>query len=85
MTNKEALRELDEAVTRYFHGSGGAGEFVTGWVLSASVKHPAHQNSDGYFTQHSEGLPYHSQLGLLVAALEEKQNLVLINTMKGMN
>jgi hypothetical protein len=40
-------------------------------------------NSDGYFTQNSEALAFHSQIGLLSAALDEKKNMILINMWKG--
>jgi len=82
MTDQEALQKLDEAISEFFNTAANAGSLVTGWVLTGSVKHPEMHSSDGYFTQHSEGLPYHSQLGLLTAGLEEKKNLVLINTWK---
>ena len=60
-------------------GSGGC-LCLAGRVFAKSVKHPSLPNSDGYTVDHSSGLPYHSQLGLLEAGLVEKKNLVLINT-----
>jgi hypothetical protein len=50
-------------------------------VLSISVKHPTMPGGDGYISLHSEGLPYHSQIGLLHAALEDKNNQILVNTL----
>jgi len=81
-TDQKALQQLDDAISEFFNTAANAGAIVTGWVLTGSVKHPQMHSGDGYFTQTSEGLPYHSQLGLLSAALEEKKNLVLINTWK---
>jgi hypothetical protein len=78
----EALQLLDQAISEFLTTSVNSGDVLTGWVLTGSVKHPQMFSSDGYFTQSSSGLPYHSQLGLLTAALEEKKNLVLINTWK---
>jgi len=46
------------------------------------VKHPLFPNSDGYITEHSPGLPYHAQLGLLVAAADEKRSTILSNILK---
>jgi len=51
-------------------------------MLSVSVRHPAMENSDGYIVENSDGLPYHSQLGLLTAALDEKRNTILSQTLK---
>jgi hypothetical protein len=42
-----------------------------------SVRDPAMNNSDGYFVDTSDGLPYHSQLGLMMASMDEKRNTVL--------
>ena len=75
-----ALQKLDDAVANWVRDRGDGGDFVTGWVLVSSVKHPSLPNSDGYTVDHSQGLPYHSQLGLLEAGLVEKRNQVLINT-----
>jgi hypothetical protein len=82
MTDKEALQKLDEAINEFVTGYADKGAILTGWVLTGSTKHPQMLSSDGYLTQHSQALPYHSQIGLLTAALEEKKNLVLINTWK---
>lgn len=75
-----AKQVLDNAVAAWIKERGDGKEFLTGWVLVTSVKHPGLPNSDGYTVDHSSGLPYHSQLGLLEAGLVEKKNLVLINT-----
>ena len=50
------------------------------WLSGTRVKQASLPNSNGYTVDHSLGLPYHSQLGLLEAGLVEKKNLVLINT-----
>ena len=75
-----AKQVLDDAVAAWIKERGDGKEFLTGWVLVTSVKHPGLPNSDGYTVDHSSGLPYHSQLGLLEAGIVEKKNLVLINT-----
>jgi hypothetical protein len=68
---------LDEFIQKYVRSNADGAEIVTGWVLSISVRHPAADNSDGYIVENSDGLPYHSQVGLLTAALDEKKNIVL--------
>jgi hypothetical protein len=70
-------QELEAEIEKYVRSNAEGEEIITGWVLSISVKHPAANNSDGYIVENSEGLPYHSQLGLLMAALDEKKNIVL--------
>jgi hypothetical protein len=70
-------QELEEQIQKYVRANADGKEIITGWVLSLSVKHPAANNSDGYIVENSEGLPYHSQLGLLMAAMDEKKNIIL--------
>jgi hypothetical protein len=81
MSEISAKAQLDSAITDYLRATGDDGAILTGWVLSGSVKHPSAPGSDGYFVEHSAGLPFHSQLGLLMAGLDEKRNRVLINTL----
>jgi hypothetical protein len=68
---------LDEHIQNYVRANADGSEIVTGWVLSLSVKHPAAEGSDGYIVETSQGLPYHSQIGLLTAAIDEKKNIIL--------
>ena len=82
MSDISAKHALDGAIADYLHTTGEDGAILTGWVLSASLQHPGFPGSDGYCVEHSAGLPYHSQIGLLMTALDEKKNLVLINTTK---
>jgi hypothetical protein len=70
-------QEMDDFIQKYVRANADGAEIITGWVLSISVRHPAAENSDGYIVENSEGLPYHSQVGLLTAALDEKKNIVL--------
>jgi hypothetical protein len=71
------MNEFDNAVQEFVREVSDEKEIVTGWVLCATVKHPAIPNSDGYVVRHSEGLAYHSQIGLLQASLDEKRNVIL--------
>ena len=79
MSQKETEVLLDDAIGELVQ-EGDPGAIVTGWVLSISVKHPTMPRGDGYISLNSEGLPYHSQIGLLHAALEEKNKQILVNT-----
>ena len=69
--------ELEEQIEKYVRSNADGAEIITGWVLSVSVKHPEMNGSDGYIVENSEALPYHSQVGLLTAALDEKKNAIL--------
>lgn len=79
MSQKETDVVLDDAIGELVQ-EGNPGAIATGWVLSISVKHPTMPRGDGYISVNSEGLPYHSQIGLLHAELEEKNNQILVNT-----
>ena len=81
MAKTTAEKVLDDAIGE-FVGSQDPGALVTGWVLSISVKHPTMPSGDGYISLNSEGLPYHSQIGLLHAALEEKNTTILLGALK---
>lgn len=85
MTQDATQGTLDDAVRRYAEENAGGSDVVTGSVLTTSVKHPLLPNTDGYITEHSPGLPYHAQIGLLVAAADEKRNTILANILKENN
>ena len=82
MTQNATQGTLDDAVRHYVKENGDGSDVVTGWVLTTTVKHPHLPDSDGYITEHSPGLPYHAQLGLLVAAADEKRSTILSNILK---
>lgn len=71
------MNKFDDAVQEFVREVSSQEEIVTGWVLCATVKHPSIPNSDGYVVQHTKGMPYHSQIGLLQASLDEKRNTIL--------
>ena len=78
-------RNIDKSIDEYIK-TGNDGAFVTGWVMVASVSSPAHDigSSDGYVTITSEGLPHHVQLGLLKMAMDDKQAMALIASIRSM-
>jgi len=85
MESSPAVHALDTAIGAFAEADGDQGAIVTGWVLNVSVVHPSLPGSDGYFSAHSPGLPYHSQLGLLHSALEEMKTTVMAHHLKGKN
>lgn len=82
MTQDATQSTLDDAVRHYVKEKGDGSDVVTGWVLTTSVKHSFFPDSDGYIAEHSPGLPYHAQLGLIVAAADEKRNTILANILR---
>lgn len=79
---QEEKQKIDDAISAFIRAKGNGGEIVTGWVLLTTVKHPKLPNSDGYISENSDGLPYHAQLGLIYAGLEEKKNTVFANILR---
>jgi hypothetical protein len=75
-TNKEKAK-FDQAVQDYIKSAATDKDIVTGWVLGVVVKHPEMPNGDGYIVENSEGMPYHSQIGLITSILDEKKNTIL--------
>jgi hypothetical protein len=82
MEQRTAHSSLEDAVNELVKLEGDEGAILTGWVLTTTMKHPRMGSGDGYVTITSEGLPYHSQVGLLQAALDERRNSILITTLK---
>ena len=74
--------KFDDHIQEYIRANTGGDEIVTGWALCVSVQHGGVATSDGYIVDNSSGMPYHTQIGLLTAALEEKKNSVFMQTMR---
>jgi hypothetical protein len=77
------VRGIDDAVSSYIKSEGQDGSFVTGWLMIASVSSPDHDSThtDGYVTVTSDGLPHHTQIGLLNVALDDKRALSMFSAM----
>lgn len=77
------VRGIDEAISSYIKEQGQDGSFVTGWIMVASVSSPDHDSSrtDGYVTVSSDGLPHHTQIGLLNVSLDDKRALSMFSAM----
>lgn len=82
MVSQEAKAKLDQAISDYVKSEVTESDIVTGWVVGITVKHPELANSDGYVIENSAGMPYHSQIGLITAILDEKRNTVLSQVIK---
>jgi len=82
MGNTEAKPALDDAVEKFIKAEAGDGNIVTGWVIGISLKNINVPNSDGYVVENSDGMPYHSQIGLITSILDEKKNTILSQIIK---
>ena len=57
---------MDDAVTQYIKSQYGDSLMTTGWVLVVSTAEGALKGApNGFVMIHNEGLPQHTQLGLL--------------------
>jgi len=79
---KKTLTAIDDAVGAHIKSNRKATAIVTGWVLVASISDIEDLESDNYIIQASARLPYHTQVGLLNVALDDKKNLSIIATMR---
>lgn len=79
----EARRNLDNAITEYIKWASGGESFTTGWVVSVATSSLADDvaNSDSYVTVASQGLPHHSQIGLLNVSIEERNTIGFLGIM----
>lgn len=68
---------INEAIMNYVRNNGSDGVFVTGWVASVSMSSPFTDTgeNDSYLTIASDGLPYHTQIGLLEVASNDAKNM----------
>lgn len=57
---------MDDAVTQFIKGKFGDSMMTTGWLLVVSTAEGAVAGApNGFVMVHNEGLPQHTQLGLL--------------------
>ena len=81
---RKTLNAIDDAITTHIKNNRSKTSIVTGWIVIASVSDVESQDRDGYIMQASERLPHHTQLGLLNMALEDKKNMSMIATIRGL-
>lgn len=74
-------KSIENAINDYVRGESKGKSFPTGWVIVASLAPPAGDtgSGDSYLTLSSEGLPVHTQLGLLELAQADVKNMSLIS------
>lgn len=85
MDVSNTYRALDAAIGDHIRESAESMTlFPTGWVLIASVSSMQHdaEMSDGYMTFTSDGLPHHSNIGLLEVAMEDRRNAGLLSAIQ---
>ena len=84
-------KNIEKSINDYVRMESNGKSFPTGWVLVASLAPPNGNTGsvDSYLTLSSEGLPVHTQLGLLELAQTDVKNMSLLGLidviMKGKN
>ena len=81
---KKTLNAIDQSISDHIKSNRTRTSIVTGWIVIASVSDIENEDRDGYIMQASERLPHHTQLGLLNMAPEDKKNMSMIATIKGL-
>lgn len=73
-------KNLEKAINDYIRQETDNMTFPTGWVLVASLAPPDGDNSvvDSYLNVTSEGLPAHTQMGLIEMARNDMRNISLL-------
>ena len=77
----DAYSELNDAMSKYVNDDEN-NFIVTGWltVMSVSSINDLDGSNDGYLVVSSDGLPHHTQIGLLEVASNDIRNTALIAT-----
>lgn len=81
---KKTLNAIDNAINTHVKTNRTNGSIVTGWIVIASVSDVENADRDGYIMQSSQSLPHHTQVGLLSMALDDKRNIGIVSTLRGM-
>lgn len=81
---KKTLDGMDDAINSHIKTNRSKSSIVTGWIVIASVSDAEHGDRDGYVMQASQSLPHHTQVGLLSMALDDKRNIGILATIKGL-
>ena len=78
-------KELEKAINGYAKTLTKGDTFPTGWVVVASLA-PAEEsgNADSYLTITSDGLPLHTQIGLMQIAQNDTRNAMMVSLVSGM-
>lgn len=81
---KKTLNAIDNAINIHVKTNRTKGSIVTGWIVIASVSDAENADRDGYIMQSSQSLPHHTQVGLLSMALDDKRNIGIVSTLRGL-
>lgn len=81
---KRTLNAIDQSISDHIKSNRTRTSIVTGWIVIASISDIENEDRDGYILQASDRLPHHTQLGLLNMALEDKKNMSMLATIKGL-
>ncbi len=81
---KKTLNGIDNAINTHVKTNRTKGSIVTGWIVIASVSDVENADRDGYIMQSSQSLPHHTQVGLLSMALDDKRNIGIVSTLRGL-
>ena len=73
-------KNLEKAINDYVHQLTEGETFPTGWILVASLAPPSGDNSvvDSYINITSDGLPAHTQMGLIEMARNDMRNVSML-------
>lgn len=74
------LESIESAINKNLQDQAGEAIFSTGWILVTAVS-TVDDNSSRYVTMTSEGLPYHSIVGLLTLAKDDAATFSAAQTM----
>ena len=80
---KKTVDGIDIAIGNHIKTNRSKSSVVTGWIVIASVSDAESADRDGYILQASPSLPHHTQIGLLSMALDDKRNIGILATLKG--
>jgi hypothetical protein len=76
-------KSIEKAINDYVRSETKGTTFQTGWILCVSLAPQGGDDSgvDSYITVSSEGLPAHTQMGLLQVAEMDLRNLSFLGAM----
>lgn len=78
--SQETHNSIEDAINRHLQDQANEPIFSTGWVLITAVS-TIEENSSRYVTMTSEGLQYHSIVGLLTLAKDDAATFSAAQTM----
>lgn len=81
---KKTVDAIDSAISTHIKTNRSKSSVLTGWIVIASVSDVENADRDGYIMQASQSLPHHTQIGLLNMALDDKRNIGILATIKGL-